>query len=54
VVKNVKDFFEGPINLDLMLLALVKNMNLHQGNIPTKQDISKLGRAFLFNLVYST
>ena len=37
LIQDLKNFFEGPINVDLMLLGGVKQLGLHQGNVPSKE-----------------
>jgi hypothetical protein len=52
-VRNLRNYFEGPINLDLMMLGIVKNLGLHQGTIPDIDKAKALGKSLLYNIVYS-
>lgn len=50
---SLKMFFEGPLNLDLMLLGLVKNRNMHKGHQPTSAELVSAIQNFSTTIVYS-
>jgi len=42
LIRDLKNFFEGPINMDLMLLGGVKQLGIHEGNVPSKEKASSV------------
>jgi len=42
LITDLKNFFEGPINMDLMLLGGVKQLGIHEGNVPSKEQASSV------------
>jgi hypothetical protein len=53
LIVDLKNFFEGPINMDLMLLGGVKQLGLHQGNIPSKEQASSVAQSLGVSMVLS-
>lgn len=37
LVQELKNFFEGPINLDLMILGSLKSLGLQNGELPSPE-----------------
>lgn len=53
LIQDLKNFFEGPINLDLMLLGGVKQLGIHQGNIPSLNQAKSIGNGIGLTMVFS-
>lgn len=53
LIQDLKNFFEGPINIDLMLLGGVKQLGIHQGNVPSKEQASSVAQGIGLSMVFS-
>jgi len=53
LIKDLKNFFEGPINMDLMLLGGVKQLGIHQGNVPSKEQAKSVAQGIGMSMVLS-
>ena len=56
IVDELRNYFEGPINMDFMLAGIAKNLfqkSYSTGSMPSKTEMAKTGNTLLVSLVQS-